>query len=76
MLVRGVVVALIRLTGVDGQVIELNPASIIMLGPPRIKSTLHEDSRCIITTSDGHFVAVLEDCATVRERIVSPPVIR
>lgn len=62
-------VALVQLTGVDGQVIELNPASVIMLGPPRTQSALAEGVHCVITTSDGKFVAVTEDCATVREMI-------
>jgi hypothetical protein len=59
---------LIRLTGPDGQHIEINPSEIVSIRTPRHeeqKGHFHERVRCLIFTGDGKFTAVIEDCDTV-----------
>jgi len=53
---------LLKLTGLDGQVIEVNPEQIVSLRVPRDEGTLHAGIRCLIHTTDGKFISVLETC--------------
>jgi hypothetical protein len=55
----------LRLTGPDSQPIELNPGAIIALRPPRARDHFAKGIKCLCTTSDGHFFAVIESCAEV-----------
>jgi hypothetical protein len=63
------VVALIPFTGPDSQRIDLNPSEIVSVRPPRSTEHFGEGIRCLIHTVDGKFVAVIEDCDTVRQRL-------
>lgn len=58
---------LIELHGVAGQVIELNPKTIVTARLPRRADHFPPGTMCYITTTDGRFVMVVESCATVRK---------
>lgn len=67
-MVMGLVfLAMIYLTGLDGQVIELNPHSIVTLRVPRGVDHFDKDVKCLIHTSDGKTVAVVETCDQVHK---------
>lgn len=61
-----VLVALVMLTGPDQQPIELNPQQVVTVRPPRGNEHFAPGVHCLIHTTDGKIVAVLEDCPTVR----------
>jgi len=64
------VIHLITLTGPDKQVIRVNPAEIISVREPRdTGGHFHPDTKCLVFTADGKFLAVTEDCDTVIMRI-------
>lgn len=56
----------------DGARVEINPAEIVALRPPREhdKRTLGNNVRCILFTADGKFIAAVEDCDVIKRRIV------
>jgi hypothetical protein len=57
----------LKLTGPDNQPIDLNDAAIIALRPPRSREHFAKGIKCLCTTSDGHFFAVMEDCEQVKQ---------
>lgn len=65
----GIVVALelLKLTGLDGQVIEVSPSQIVSIRAPR--GGLHEQVHCLIHTTDGKFITVIESCEEVQQRL-------
>lgn len=67
----GLAVALIRLTGPDGQIIDINTNQIVTVREPRGKEQghFHEDVHCLIHTTDGKVVAVVEACEKVRSML-------
>ena len=56
---------LIRLTGPDNQIIEVNPAEIVSVRQPRVSDHFASGSRCAINTTDGKIVVVQELCTSV-----------
>jgi len=62
-----VAVHLLKLTGLDGQIIEVNPEQIVSIRVPRDEGTLHSGIRCLIHTTDGKFIAVLETCEVIQK---------
>jgi hypothetical protein len=65
---KALALALVALTGPGGQVIEINPAEIVSLREPR-GDHFDKDVHCLIHTSDGKFIAVLETCQAVGRKI-------
>ena len=64
------VLNLVAVTGLDGQTIFINPDEIIAMGTPRkTETTLHPNVKCVITTTDWHFISVIEECESIREQI-------
>jgi hypothetical protein len=62
-------VNLIKLTGPDDQLIEINPSQIVGLRTPRKGSDdhhFHASVKCLVFTADGKFNAVVESCTEVR----------
>lgn len=60
-------VHLIAVTGPDRQVILLNPLEVVTVRTPRgEEGHFAKGVRCLVHTTDGKVVAVLEECATVR----------
>lgn len=60
-------VELIELHGTAGQVIELNPRTIVTARRPARADHFAPGTQCLITTADGKSVMVVEPCATVRK---------
>ena len=63
------VVLLIQFTGPDGQRIEVNPHEVVSVRTPRSQEHLAKDVKCLLHTADGKFVAVLESCDEVLQRL-------
>lgn len=61
----------ITLHGPDNVTIDVNPAQIVTVREPRGQQerVVHKDVKCLLFLADGKFIAVVEDCATVRARL-------
>jgi hypothetical protein len=57
---------LLKLTGPDGQVIELNPDTIATLRTVRSPGHVARETSCMIFTTDGKNVNVTETCDQVK----------
>ena len=70
-----VAVTLAVLHGPDGQKIELNPQHVVTIRDNRDNSGAYfaPGIRCLIHTTDGKVVQVVEDCATVRRLLEGRP---
>jgi len=55
-------VILIRLHGPNGQIIYVNPQSVVTVRPPRVPDHVTPEIHCLLHTADGKFVAVSETC--------------
>jgi hypothetical protein len=63
---------LAHFTGPNGQDIALNPEQVVTVRPkPKIADEAHFHSaiRCLIHTTDGKFIGVIEDCDLVQQRL-------
>jgi hypothetical protein len=58
---------LVALTGVEEQSIEVNPSEVVSIRPQR--GNLANGIRCIIHTTDGKYISVVEDCMTVSRKL-------
>lgn len=63
---------LLELHGVGGQVIDLNPSTIVTARLPRRADHFGPGIMCYITTTDGKAVGVMESCAAVRRLLEAP----
>jgi hypothetical protein len=63
---------LIQLTGLTHEKIDISPSSVVSLRHPPAPRQGHFSSgvRCLIYTSDGKYIAVLEECTEVRKLLV------
>ena len=70
-LAGAVAVALVQLTGPDSQRIDVNPAEVTSVREPRGVDAGHwaKGTRCLVVMASGKFIAVAEDCASVRQRL-------
>ena len=64
--------ALVVLTAGDGRPIAINPQQIVVIRGPSQKDLLTRNVRCVLGTADGKFISVIEDCDTVRHKLVGP----
>ena len=68
-----ILLVLILLHAADGQVIEINPDQITNMRGPRDVASKDKlfpaHTRCLISQTDGKYVAVTEDCDTVKKTI-------
>lgn len=63
-------ILLLELHGPNNQAIEVNPQEIVSLREPRAgEDHLAKGTRCLIYTSDGKFIAVVEDCPEIERRM-------
>jgi len=53
------------LHGPSGEVIQINPEQVTVLRSPGDRTHFIDGANCMISMTDGKFVAVAEDCATV-----------
>jgi hypothetical protein len=67
--VTPLVITLLLLHAPEGADVAVNSEQITTLrGPPQQrKGTFTTEARCMINTSDGKFIAVIETCETVRK---------
>jgi hypothetical protein len=61
--------ALIVLTGPDGQAIKVNPKSVVSLRAPRSGEHFNKDVHCVVFTSDGKYIGVQESCDQVNSKL-------
>lgn len=59
----------IQLTGPGGQVIDLNVEQIVTVRRPRGEDHFAPGAQCVVTTTDGKFIAVKEPCPAIRDLI-------
>jgi hypothetical protein len=73
-LAAAALVVWIAVTGPGGQRIEINAAQIVTTRTPRDADAAHfgPGVRCLIHTTDGKFVAVLETCDAVQTLLQEP----
>ena len=66
-----ILLVLILLHAGDGQVVDVNPDQITSLRSPREKhdKLFPPNTECLIYLTDGKFVAVQEECSTVKKTI-------
>jgi hypothetical protein len=65
-----VAVDLIQVTGLDGEAIAINPTEVVGIRAPRKHHrVLPPLANCAIMTTDGKFIAVLENCQMVSQRL-------
>jgi uncharacterized iron-regulated protein len=62
-----VAIELIQLTGPDHQVIEINPQTIASVRSVRDPEHFARGTHCILFTTDGKNITVVETCARVHE---------
>jgi hypothetical protein len=55
-------VILIRLHGPDGQEIYVNPQTVVSVRPPRGTDVVGSQLHCLLHTTDGKYIAVVETC--------------
>jgi hypothetical protein len=63
--------ALIMLTGPEHQPISVNPAQIVTTRSvrPSAKEDFARGIRCLVHTTDGKFISVVETCDDVRKKM-------
>ena len=70
MIVLAVAFRLLQLHGPQDQLIDINPDQVVSLREPRAdEGHFPKGIRCLISTTDGKFSTVMEDCETVRAGI-------
>jgi hypothetical protein len=60
---------LVRFTGLDGQPIDIYPEQVVSTRPIRDLDHFDPKIKCIIHTTDGKFISVVEDCNLVRQKL-------
>ena len=61
------VLELVEFSGPDQQTIYVNPLAVISVRAPRGAEHFRKRVKCLIHTADGKFIAVVEDCNTVKQ---------
>lgn len=64
-----VAMTFIQLTGPDHQIIQLNPKSIIDYRSLRGVDHFAPGTKCLIHTSDGKFIPIIEACDQIRHML-------
>lgn len=61
----------VQLTGPDGQAIFVNPADIVAMRAPREAAQEHLSPgvQCVLQTTDGKVIYVIEGCDVVLDRL-------
>jgi hypothetical protein len=60
---------LVLLHGPDGRELYINPESITTMRatiPGEKNKVIHGEIKCVLNTTDGKFISVIESCETVR----------
>jgi uncharacterized protein YlzI (FlbEa/FlbD family) len=68
-----VVLQLVAFQTLDGRDVYINPTHIVSVSEARDENdprkALTAKARCVITLTNGKFITVVEDCASVRDRL-------
>lgn len=67
-----VAMRLVQFYGPNNQIIEVNPDAVASIRAPRQseREHFHSNVNCLLFTSDGKFIGVMEDCKTVEQRLL------
>ena len=57
------------LTGPDHQTVAINPYAVVSTRAPRSTEHFGKGVKCLVHTIDGKYVAVIETCAVVNQRL-------
>jgi hypothetical protein len=60
---------LVVLHGPGGHDILINPSTVTSMTGPRSGKNISDDVKCLINTTDGKFISVIETCDVVRDLI-------
>jgi hypothetical protein len=60
---------LVAFTGPDHQAVEVNPQEVASIRQPRGSDHFSSETHCVIYTTDGKFISVVETCEQVRARL-------
>jgi len=60
-----VALELMQLTGPDNQAIEVNPEQVVSVREPRVNEHFAPNVHCLLHTTDGKFIAVIQTCVQV-----------
>ena len=65
-------IEMLELHGPDGQTVFINDHEISSLRMPVVNDLRHfaKGTKCVVVTTDGKFVAVVETCVKVRDMMV------
>lgn len=63
------VAALVQIAGPANQVIWINPDTIVSLRQPRSQEHFARGTRCLLQMVDGHYVATVESCDSLRLKL-------
>lgn len=63
------VAGLVQIAGPDQQVIWIQPDAIVSLRQPRSEQHFSRGTRCLLQMVDGHYVATVESCDSVRRKL-------
>jgi hypothetical protein len=66
MILAAIALGLVELTGPGGQVIEVNPNEIVSVREPRGADHFGKDVHCLVFTSDGKYIGVVQTCEQVK----------
>ncbi|WP_063685577.1 hypothetical protein [Bradyrhizobium stylosanthis] len=70
LIVIAIAFELLQLHGPSDQLIDINPDQVVSLRKPRAdEGHFANGVRCLVSTTDGKFSTVTEDCETIRSRI-------
>jgi hypothetical protein len=62
----------ISVTGLDNQSIELNSSQIVSIRPPRGTDHFNNEIHCLVHTTDGKYISVIETCEVVHRLLTQP----
>lgn len=68
-------IQLVELHGPDGQTVYINEREISTLRQPTkldMEQHFHKGTHCIVVTTNGKFVAVVETCRAIRDMLKGP----
>jgi hypothetical protein len=72
MIAELVLLQMLRVTGITGEMVEINPDQIASLRVPSAlmqEGHFHGKAKCVIFTGDGKFIATLETCKQILDRL-------
>jgi hypothetical protein len=73
--VPGLIIALLLLHGPTGREIRINPRNVTSLHAPTTpghNQVVVKGANCLVNTTDGKFISVVETCADVARMIGEP----